>query len=1358
MLNLPIYGQLLQGYRMQPINNQDALPTKQINCIFQDKDGFIWLGTSEGICRYDGYSLKTYKSSYLTPNLLNSNFINCITEDKYGKLWIGTPMGLNVFDKRHGEIRPVNIPALQNNFVNTILYTSKQQLWIGTENGLFLYNDTTDTYRFFLTDENNDHSLPGNRIRALCEDINGNLWVGFWKKGFCNMDIKSFDCTPYPIVSARNSVNAIFLDNHKDLWLAAWDEGVYLAENVGHPDAVKYQRLSNPSHYEKLIFSFSSINDNQILVGTGLGMDLIVKTPSGIVYHSSEEPLTDGLPNNSVKHLCSGTNGILWIATQNNGAHLLFKEEQVFTNHKYQSSINSIHSLSMNAFTEWNDDILIGVDNVGLVRFKKNGEMIAGQEDTELRKIPFPMGNIKCFAKHPSKNELTIGSEYGGVFKYEWKGEKIISAQQFYVPDVCTWLISNIVSTLCYDTDENLWMGTDEGLNILTNALDTLIYDKHKIGKVISINCILQDSKGRVWIGTDSDGIIEANTKKGLHHIIFEEYSVKNGGIDINKIECIYEDTRQRLWAGTNGGCLCLYNEKNNRFERVRGINEFSGDAILSILEYNGILYMGTYQGLLQYNPDGEEGSQLIIFTVTDGLLDNAFNRNAAMVGSDGRLYFGTPQGFVSFNPNDLRAEVQKKQLVLSDMKLFHNSIDKLPPDALNRLSPDGHPGYTRQIVLSHKDYHFGIEFATLSYKHPEKNRYAYMLEGFDKDWNYVNAQNRSAYYTNLKSGNYRFKVISSNENSYMQVEPEILEIIVLPPPYLSKWAFFVYIIILIFFVYWIIRSVRHRARRRMHEFEHIKNEELAQEKIKFFTNISHELLTPLTIINCSVEELQRKYNDHGKGWNAIRGNIFRLNRLLEQILEFRKAEKGKLRLSLTFGDIGGFVTDLCERYFSQYSMHQQIEFEYQSLPRYIPAWYDKNAIDMIVYNLVSNAFKYNKKNGKVKLEIKAEGNISDCSVDYAIIIVGNTGHGFTQEQIRQLFGQFQPFPYTGNSKSGNGIGLFLVKSLTELHKGEISVNSIPDVWTEFVIKLPVQKSVYQNELIQEEKRQTIEPFYSTSIPTLPYNHADAIKEITILLIEDDYELLSSLSNLLKTNYHVLAVSRGDEGFNVALAENPDLIISDVLLPGMNGFDLCEKLKNELETSHIPIILLTAKITPEDQRKGYESGADAYITKPFDFNVMVSQIESILLNRRLINERFRHNLQTKENIKTLPKADQIFIEKAIHLVECNINDVNFDTESFRNGLNLSKSTLYRKIKATTNLGPNEFIRNIRLKKACELLENRENTISEIAYMVGFNDAKYFTYCFKKEFKKTPSEYQYELSKSNKAFNFEQSTS
>lgn len=1340
------YSTLSEEYHIQPINNQEALPSKIVNCILQDSEGYIWLGTSEGLCRYDGYSIKTFKSSHQNPYLLKDDMVVSLAEDGNGLLWIGTISGMNVYNKKTGKLEKVISDKLANIYTGVVYYSRRGQMWIGTDTGLYLYDEESDTFRQI------DFSSPGNptitteyRIRSLCEDIYGNMWAGTFDEGLFKIDAKTYGVIGYPKFSKHNHVSAIFEDKDGNMWMGAWGEGVYKVLNRENPSTTTYIRMDTNTRYERLIYSIMQDEDGNILLGTGLGLDIIASPYTPAQYRSSENEKLINIPNNEIRSLYRDKNGIIWIATKGNGVYQFFEEKKVFTNHLLETIDDLNQPASVNGFYEWEDDILIGIDKIGIARFNKGSQQIhTSQYDKDLQKIPFPMGNIRTIFKHPEKEELYLGSEYGGFFVCKLDGKEFRSCRQFYnsYPYTSDWLTGDVVQSIFYDREKNIWIGVNAGFNIITARGDTLKYNYQNMGKRIICQSIIEDKKGQIWIGTNHNGIIRVDKSRGANSLVFHEYTLENSRININNVKCLYQDIKGLIFAGTKGGGLCIYDEQNDCFERVKGMDGFNSDDILSIIESDQYLYMGTNQGLIQFNPYGEENKQLMIFTESDGLLDNTFNANAVMKGKDGTLYFGTPRGFISFDPAKIEVDILSENLVISDIKIFNNSFDNLPEKQRQNLSPDYHPTYSKRIILSHKDYNFGIEFATLSYKHPDKNRYAYMLEGFDKEWNYVSASNRSAYYTNMKSGTYRFMVKGTNENSFMNSVPEILEIVVLPPPYKSWWAYLIYTVIFVCVLYIVVRMLLYRTRMKMLDIEYKKNEELTQEKLKFFTDISHEFLTPLTIINCSVEELQQTYNDYGSSWRAIKGNIFRLIKLLEQILEFRKAEKGKLKLNVTYGDAGTFLIDLCKDNFQHYGQDKSIEFAYNSVHAHIPAWFDKNIIDMVMFNLLSNAFKYNEVNGKVYVDIKAEEQTTEFSYRYLKIKVGNTGAGFTAKQLNELFQRFQSFSYAGHEKQGNGIGLYLTKTLIELHKGTIDVTSNPSEWTEFTVSIPIDKEFYFTEIEQ----QKFEAQQTTIIHTMVDRQTEQNVEkmpYSLLIIEDDSELLASMTRLLSKSFTVISATDGKSAFHMAQEQNPDLIISDVLLPEMNGFDLCRMVKQDLSVSHIPVILLTAKISPTDKVYGFESGADAYITKPFRFDVLYAQIRSLLMNRKNIIDKFKQNeqLPTKPGENISP--DQQFFNQAVGIIEKNMDNPDFAIQSILEEMNISNSMLYRKLKALTGLSPNDFIRNIRLKKACGLLLDNHYNISEIAYKVGFNDAKYFSICFKKEFGLTPSEYRVE---------------
>lgn len=1324
---------LPESYRIQPINNIDALPDKEIHYIFQDSDGYIWFGTADGLCRYDGYSIKIFRSAPQEPSLLQDNMVLSIGEDSRGLLWIGTGKGVSIYDRKTGAITPVENKRMASLYTRAI-YAQKGLVWIGTEDGLFLYDEKSAETREFRFDPNNSKSISGNKIRALDEDSEGNLWVGTFDGGFCKIDPKTLEIVRYPSVGEHNRITSLFIDKDDVLWLGAWRNGVCKVLNKDNPEKTTYEKMGVSTRYERLTNSFIQVEGN-ILLGTGLGIDLVTPPYNPSNYHYSENLKLENFPNYEVNRLYKDRNGIIWIATKNSGVFQLFKEKTVFTNYLYETLDDLHQPASIFAFHEWGNDILLGVEKVGVARFnKKTQEIHSGQNDKELSKIPFPMGNIRTIVKHPSKEEYYLGSDYGGLFICASNAYSIRSAKQYLPPWSGTWPDGDRIQAICCDLEGNVWIGSNLGLNLITASGEKRTSVSDILNKSLAYQSAMVDDKGNVWFGTEQGGIVRIDNRKDIDNLSFCEYTKENGKIGINNIQCLYQNKEKEIFAGTNGGGLYIYNEEKDCFEQVNGMESFANEAILSIIESDRFLYMGTKKGLLQFDLYGDEGKQLMVFTQSDGLLENTFNPNAVMKDDAGHLYFGTSRGFTTFDPKQIEADIPTGNLVISDIKIFHNSFDNLPKEQQKRISPNYHPTHSKRIILSHKEYSFGIEFATLSYKHPEKNRYAYKLEGFDKDWNYVTATNHAAYYTNMKSGTYRFLVKGTHENSFMNPEPEVLEIIVLPPPYKSWWAYTLYFVLFLLLAYVTIRILRYRSQMKLTEMEHRKNEELAQAKFKFFTNISHELLTPLTIIGCSAEELQRKYNSHDKAWKAIKGNVFRLNKLLEQILEFKKVEKEKQELKVSYGDAGTFITNLCKESFSYYDTHKNINFTYKSEPKQIPAWFDKGILDIIMYNLISNAFKYNKMNGQVAVSV--ETNDGEEGYRLLNIRVGNTGDGLTRKQIDKLFQRFQVFSYNGNKKHGNGIGLHLTKALVELHKGVIEVSSIPGEWTEFSVSIPICETAYADEIeyqtLQIEEQKTRK---SEQKDTKAFLYK-------LLLIEDDVELLLSISNVLSGHFAVITAIDGESGLQIAKEQNPDLIISDVMLPKMTGFELCKLIKEDLAVSHIPVILLTAKVSSTDKVHGLGIGADAYITKPFDFEVLLAQIRSILLNRQKLAERFRkeERLQLpEEQQRTSP--DQKFLEKAIRVIENNIEDPEFTVQHFLDTMNVSNSMLYRKLKALTGLSPNEFIRSIRLKKACAFLRDGQYNVSEVAYMVGFNDPKYFSKCFKEEFGKTPTEFQ-----------------
>lgn len=716
-----------------------------------------------------------------------------------------------------------------------------------------------------------------------------------------------------------------------------------------------------------------------------------------------------------------------------------------------------------------------------------------------------------------------------------------------------------------------------------------------------------------------------------------------------------------------------------------------------------------------------------------------------------GQIYYGTPSGFCIFHPNLVNYDSTHTPTIISDFKIFHKSFDELPNKKKKQLSGKTHPLYSKNITLTSSDNNIGIKFAALSYVHPEKKKYAYKLEGFDKDWIYTDATSRTAFYTNLPSGEYRFLVKTLNEGRVENENYEEFGIKVLPPFYKTNLALVCYLFLITIsgYVFYRFQNYRYKLKEavKVEQIERIKAEELHQSKFKFFANISHEFLTSLSIISCSIEELKRMYNIDNKILKAAQSNTIRLNRLIEEILDFQKLENNKLKLNISYGDISSFVCNLCQENFALLAKNKNVSLCMQSEPEHIAAWFDTNKIDKILYNLLSNAIKFSYQDGRGKIEIllKAEDQESEFQYKTLLIKIRNIGKGIATDELPYIFNRFYENSFKQLGLKGNGIGLALTKSLVELHKGTISVTSELEEWTEFTIRIPINKTSYSNEQINEtiEHRFIVNDSPEGAAIQQSQSNSEiqkSSKQNSVLVIEDDQDLRDSLQRLLQEKYTISMATNGEEGLKLVQDIKPDLILSDVMMPIMDGFELCKQLKRKKETSCIPIILLTAKINDKDYLEGLNCGADAYITKPFNFNVLQANIDMVISNRKRVIDSFKSNPLTQNIDITISSYDEKFLKEAMDIVKKNMENPEFDVKHFCEIMQVSNSMLYRKLKSLANMSPNEFIRSIRLNTAKELIKQRRGNVSDIAYLVGFKDAHYFSVCFKKEFNMTPGEY------------------
>ena len=797
------------------------------------------------------------------------------------------------------------------------------------------------------------------------------------------------------------------------------------------------------------------------------------------------------------------------------------------------------------------------------------------------------------------------------------------------------------------------------------------------------------------------------------------------------------------MWAGTEGGGLYLYNRNKGEFEEKTRAYSIPGDVIVSIEEdKSGNLWLGTISGLVKlYVAAVGNDFSTRIYTSADGLQDNFIVNSSC--SRNGELFFGGHKGYNSFFPDKMEIPSQETNFLITDIKIFNHSFSNLPVELQQKISPVM-PTYTSKIELPHKYNNFSIEFAALTYKNPELNRYAYRLQNFDRDWQYTDADRRFAYYNNLPSGTYTFQLKATNENGEWSGYVRELTVVVLPPFWATWWAYLLYVIIVSVIGVSIYRTAKNRIllrnALRLREIEKAKAEELNHAKLQFFTNITHELLTPLTIISATVDELKTQAPSHNDLYTVMNSNIQRLIRLLQQILEFRKAETGNLKLRVSPGDIAAFVKNAAES-FQPLVKKRKIHFSFLCDPESMIGYFDMDKLDKILYNLLSNAAKYNKEDGFIQVSLSYD----ETDKDFILLKIKDNGKGISKEKQKNLFKRFYEGDYRKFNTIGTGIGLSLTKDLVELHGGTISVESEVDHGTEFMVRIPIERSYYDEEQIDDE---------AISLMQNPVNYEDTqedadvetqevtIKANTILLVEDNGELLHLMTKLLSREYNVFTAQNGKEGIAVLEKEDVDLIVSDVMMPEMDGIEFCKYVKGHLEMSHIPMILLTAKNKEEDRAEAYEIGADAFISKPFNLTVLHARIRNLLKYKERMARDFKNQIVFEVKDLNYTSLDEDFIQRAIHCVNNHLEDPNFDQAQFADEMRTSKSTLYKKLKSLAGLNTSSFIRNVRLKAACRIMEEKGTnvSVSELAYAVGFNDPKYFSSCFKKEFDMLPSEY------------------
>ncbi|WP_348800102.1 hybrid sensor histidine kinase/response regulator transcription factor [Flavobacterium adhaerens] len=1335
--------------------------------ITQDQKGYIWLGTNgAGLYRYDGSNYVVYESDWNDSKSINSNLVYTTYVDSQNRLWVGTEEGLCLYDRDLNKFETIDLKSILKikktdmATVRSLIEDNDDNLLVGTEQyGLLKLNLKT----FKVTTVKTNFSLAGELfVRSFAKNKKGKVLVAT-NIGLLNFDKKQDVLKQVNFVDSNQtnskltiSLESLFYETNGNLWVGTTHEGLIKVVEDANGFHKKFYTITN-----KRIFSIVAIDAENIFCATeNDGLFLINNSGKVIKKYVPNKFEKNGLKSNSIWSLLKDRDNRIWLGYYNKGVCVFDKLSGQFN--AIESFANNSNSLQTNSVT--------------------------------------------CIAKDAS-GKLWISMEGGGIDIFNPK-TKIFQHINTSSGSVISGLKSNNVQELFFDSNQNLWVGVwNEGIFFLKKGSKNFVNYNTGNTKGLSSDRVLsftEDSKGNVWIATflnglsyydpskniifrcdskpfkehlltsafvrkiivDSDDNIWVGTTKGLYKVRKngDSFSVTSLRDEMAKvlntnsthtILSIYESQNKLIWIGTDGSGLFNYNKKTKKISWFNGPQSVQEKSVCAIVEdNNGAIWVSGRSGITKIDL---KNNKFYNFNTEDGLLANEFNNNSVLKDDNGIIYFGNLEGINYFDPNQMSKSTKQPLLYFNDLKIFNTSV--VPRGENSPLSKA--ISETKKITLNHDQSVFTIEYIGINYSYPGKNEYAYYLEGFDESWNYV-GNVRTATYTNLAPGDYVFKVKSANRGGVWSEKPLELEITVLAPWWKTDLAYLIYWVIFGLATYYTIVYYQNRFKAKQAiSFEREKRiqiEKLNNKKLQFFTNISHEFRTPLTLIINPLEDLLKNNSYDLKQevldkLNVIHKSSDRLSRLINELMDFRKLQFNQVQLQVQEIDVISFTKDILS-HFDEEATFRKIELTFSSPLEKLLDWVDPKMLEKIIFNIVSNAFKVTPDYGRIKVKIKENNKLVyfpliniDKEVKSYEISIEDTGSGLDKKKLKKIFERFYQVNNLNKTYYGStGIGLEVVKEFIELNRGKIEVDSVLGEGTVFRVILPLGKDFFATEEFAKDifksetkKRNSFKPIeVLESKKEMATAEEKNDKLHTVLIVEDNSDLRSYLKEVLKKDYRVIVAENGQKGYDLAVQKLPDLILTDVIMPVMDGLEMCKKIKSNIKTSHIPLLMLSAKALVKDRLEGIDSGADLYLSKPFELEILKSSLAQLITSRQIIFNKFYEGISKKAELKTTT-LDNDFMQKILNYIHEHISEPELSVETLASIVFLSRSQLYRKIKTLTGVSVNEFIRNVRLEKAKQLIELGSHNINEISYKVGFSSSSYFTKCFKAKYGHLPTE-------------------
>ncbi|MCA9731494.1 MAG: response regulator [Deferribacteres bacterium] len=1346
----------LDDYANLWLTQKDGLSSDIVYAVTQDTLGFIWIGTENGLNRYDGFEFKKYYHEPGDPSSLCANFIWDVFIDSHGRMWVGTIEGLNLYNPVKDNFiafqhDPADEKTLSNSYVRTIGEDKTGAIWVGTINGLNRLDETNQSFEHFLISHESISfkNLTSNYILRIYRDSFNRFWIGT-AAGVFRYDYES-DCVRQEPLNCEleedtaNSFLAIQEIDSLNLYLSGW--GLYVYQ-------YNIEKKESRQMHGKLFGSIAQLNRFfktpwQTLLTTSFNKFWeydYLKAEAKELHYKRNNSIVENWPS----HMCYfvDTSNNIWCGTAGLGILLFFPDYKKFQTTQFENKTKHLQISHMAKGI--GEDVWVGTNQDHLMQWRRKSNTIK----THLVKTSYNTTAYIIYLYFDSEHHLWIGGlgSASGLHQFDLFTKK---RRAYYPTDSEAYrFLMGDVNLVWEDPDRTIWITTQQQteqlgglhkLDVATGKFTHFIFEDENPNSLSSykIKDIALDGDGNFWLGTWAGGLNKFDPQTG-HAIHFKKDSQIENSLTDNNINSLLFTNDSTLWIGTNSGGLNKMNIKSRRFKSYTVKSGLPNNEITGIVEdKNAKLWLATGNGLTRFDPATEK---MKTFGLQDGLPSLSFVPNTFVTMDDDEILLAWKEGVLSFYPEVIRENPYPPSVQLTALQIMNNSAQL---DTIITLK--------KHITLNHSQNVFSFEFAALNYVNPTQNKYKYKMEGFDEKWQYSGTRRRASY-TNLAPGDYTFRVLGANNDEVWDEKGTSIRVTITPPIYRTTAAYFAYSLLFVLSVIWWRRNdlKRQRIRNELQNqrFEAQKLREVDELKTRFFANISHEFRSPLTLILGPVERMLSKAPNsfYQQNLTMMHRNAQRLLQLINQLLDLSRLEARQMHLTLYRMDAGFLLRGLTQS-FASTAEQKNIELEQSITPLLQKVWIDRDKFEKIVSNLLSNAFKFTPATGKISVSLRSFKK----HVPGFEIIVKDSGEGIPAAEAEKIFDRFyQLNGSTTREHEGSGIGLTLVKELVDLQKGEIHVESEIGVGSTFTVWLPNNP----HELMTNEERKTCRIVgdghenYETvqkvkkALPTTPDTRkicADSAApnkdRPVVLVVEDNPDVRWYIRSYLEVEYHIVEAENGFEGLKKARACRPDILVIDLMMPKMNGIDLCRKLKTDDRTSHIPIILLTAKADAQTKIESFETGADVYLTKPFDAKELRARLKNLLRQRRLLMEKFNRQLVVKPQEITVTSMDEEILNKAIKIVEEHLDDFDFNVTKFAKKMAMSRQHLNRKLHDITDSSAGEFIRAIRLKRAAQLLKQNGGRITEIAYQVGFSNPSHFSNAFREKFGVLPKVYQ-----------------